>query len=65
MIFHSDALVDMDAEKQADGNCCCPLTSKYIRVVLSADNLLVHAECVEGFGIDNGLFHHLTVHPYR
>ena len=47
MIFQSDALVDMDAEKQADGNCFCPLKSKYIRVLLSTDNLFVQAGCVE------------------
>ena len=40
----------MDAEKQADGNC---FLEKYIRVVLSTDNLFVQAGCVEGCGIDN------------
>jgi len=47
MIFHSDALlVDMEAVKQADGNCCRPI---YMRGVLST-TFFLHASCV---GIDN------------
>ena len=46
MIFQSDALVDIDADKQADGNCFFPLKSKYIIVLLSTDNLFVQPGCV-------------------